>query len=212
MKILFSILLFNIIIMAQPSEKYFTAMEKNLNSLDTSSNFNSFILTANAFERISTVEKDEWLPKYYVAYCYTLAAFMDTIVANKDGYLDKAQSFIDQANEISPNNSEIYTIMGMIAQARLMVNAMARWQTYGPLSTQHLNKAKELNPNNPRPIFLIAQSTLFTPEQFGGGPAKALPILQEAVEKFNSFEPESNLHPNWGKKIANDLYERFNKQ
>ena len=43
------------------------------------------------------------------------------------------------------------------------------------------------------------------PEQFGGGCSTAKPELQTALDKFNSFKPASELHPNWGKARTEDL-------
>ena len=199
------LILFAMTINAQSDEKYIKAMEKNLEMIDTASSLNSFQQIANSFERIANAEKDKWLPYYYSAYLLTISNFVDTVQAMKDSYLDKADMQILMADSLEPGNSEIYTLKGMIAQARLVVDPQNRWMKYGQLSSGYLNKAKELDPTNPRPDFLNGQSVLYTPEQFGGGKEKALPILKEAEKKFENFQPESSIHPNWGKKTLEDI-------
>jgi hypothetical protein len=173
-------------------------MVETLQQLDTASTLSTFLQTANRFEMIANAEGDKWLPYYYAAMCNAIGCFMDTVAERRDSYLDKAGRQIDAADELEPDNSEIYTLKGMIAQARMTVNPMERWAKYGPIATQFLEKAIELNPANPRPDLLIGQSIYYTPEQFGGGFANAEPHLLKAKEKFETFEPESDLHPDWG--------------
>ena len=86
---------------------------------------------------------------------------------------------------------------------------MERWQKYGPLATNYLKKAKELDPTNPRPDYLIGQSLLYTPVEYGGGKKVALPILQESMKKYEAFKPESSISPDWGKKIVKSILERM---
>jgi hypothetical protein len=201
MKKILLFLLFAFTINAQSDDKYVTAMKKNLAMIDTASNGTTFQIIANSFERIADAEKDKWLPYYYASYLISVSTFMDTVVGKKDSYLDKADLLITIADSLEPNNSEIYTVKAMISQGRLIVDPQNRWMKYGPMFSNFINKAKELDPTNPRPVFLQGQSVLYTPEQFGGGKEKALPILKEAEEKFKSFEPESELHPDWGEEV-----------
>ena len=182
-------------------DKFTKAMEKNISMIDTASSLNSFQAIANSFERIANAEKDKWLPYYYSAYLLTVTSFIDTVAERKDTYLDKAEQLAMVADSLEPDNSEIYTLRGMIAQGRLVVDPQNRWMKYGPLSSNYLSKAKELDPTNPRPDYLNGQSVLNTPAQFGGGVEKALPILKESEEKFKNFEPESSIHPNWGENM-----------
>ena len=186
-------------------DKYINAMEKNLATIDTASSVSSFQQIANSFERIANAEKEEWLPYYYSAYLLTISSFVDTVLSMKDSYLDKADLQIQIADSLEPDNSEIYTLKGMILLSRLSIDPQNRWMKYGQLYSTYLNKAKELDPTNPRPDFLNGQSVLYTPAQFGGGKEKALPILKEAEKKFESFQPESSIHPNWGKKSLEDV-------
>jgi hypothetical protein len=205
-KILVPVLLLIFVFNANADDdKFVKAMEKNIAMIDTASSLSSFQNIANSFERIANAEKDKWLPYYYSAYLLTISSFVDTVIERKDTYLDKAEELVVIADSLEPDNSEICTLRGLIAQARLVVDPQNRWSKYGPLSTNYLSKAKELDPTNPRPDFLNGQSVLNTPEQFGGGVEKALPILKESEEKFKNFEPESSIHPNWGEKMLQQV-------
>ena len=61
-----------------------------------------------------------------------------------------------------------------------------------------LDKARALNPDNPRIYFLEAMNRLNLPPAFGGGPEVALPLFQTAQEKFSLFHTEDPLWPDWG--------------
>jgi hypothetical protein len=206
-KIFFLFLITFFSINAQDEDKYISAMKKNLSMLDTASNAASFQMIANSFERIANAEKDKWLPYYYASYLITVSTFMDTVAEKKDSFLDKADLLIAKADSLEPNNSEVYTVKAIISQARLIVDPQNRWMKYGPIFTSMINKAKELDPDNPRPVFVYAQNVLYTPEQFGGGKEKALPHLKEAEEKYNNFTPESEIHPDWGKEQLKNTLE-----
>ena len=113
---------------------------------------------------------------------------------------DKAQDLIDKAETVAgKENSETDVIKSMIASARMMVDPQARWTTYGPVSSTNREKAKDLDPTNPRPVFLEGQGLLYTPESFGGGKAAARPKFEEALKLFDAFKPASDLDPNWGR-------------
>ncbi len=193
-------------------DKYIAAMKKNLAMIDTAKTAASFQLIANSFERIANAEKDKWLPYYYASYLISVSIFLDSAVEKKDSYLDKADLLISIADSLEPDNSEIYTVKAMISQGRLIVDPQNRWMKYGPVFSNMINKAKELDPSNPRPVFLYAQNILYTPEQFGGGKVKALPIFKEAEEKFINFVPASEIHPDWGEEVCKHTLESIEEK
>jgi hypothetical protein len=125
--------------------KYEKAMKKNLAKIKEATDAASMLNVANGFERIAYAEKDKWLPYYYTSLMHTLAAFADTTVDKRDSYLDKADMFINIADSLEENESEIYTLKGMIAQARLQVDPMNRWMKYGAESTKNFNKTTANN-------------------------------------------------------------------
>jgi hypothetical protein len=193
------VLLSTVIVFAQ-SEKYTAAMKKNLAAMDTSFKNPADLLTvANNFERIAVVEKAQWLPYYYAAFCQVNYGFLLQDKDKVDGFADKAAVLIAKADSLSPNNSEISCIKSMIASCHMMVNPQQRWQEYGQASSSNIEAAMQQDPANPRPYYLKGQGLVYTPEQFGGGCKTAKPVLEIAMEKYISFKPANELNPNWGK-------------
>lgn len=188
---------------AQENGKYIAAMNKNLMAMDDAfKNPASLLALANNFERIAEAEKTEWLPYYYAAFCQVNYGFMDTDKSKTDLIAEKATEFINKADLLNPNNSEISCIKSMIASCHMMVNPMERYMQYGPESSKQLEAAMQQDPANPRPDMLIGQSLKYTPEQFGGGCKTAKVQLESAMKKFETFKPASPLHPNWGKEMT----------
>ncbi len=206
--------LFSLVIITSSlaDDKYEKAMKSNLEKIGSAQNANDYIKIANSFERIALAEKDKWLPYYYSAFVYALASFADTANTRKDVYLDKADVFLFLADSLAPNNSEIYTLKGMIAQARMQIDPMNRWMKYGAEADNNFKKAIELDSLNPRPEYLIGTGLFYTPKQFGGGPTVAKPVLEKSFEKYNLFVPENDLMPNWGREMVERMLLQINQE
>ncbi len=190
------------------SEKFISAMKKNISLVDSASINNkpdAFVDLANTFERIGTSEKNQWLPYYYAAYSRVNYGFMQKNPVNNDAIAEKATALINKADSLQPGNSEISCVKSMIASLQLMLNPQQRYMQYGALSDNLLKKAKEQDPSNPRPYLLKGQNLQYTPEQFGGGCKTAKPQLEIAVEKFKTFKPATEVSPYWGKSYADML-------
>jgi hypothetical protein len=115
---------------------------------------------------------------------------------------------LNKAEETSKENSEIFIIRKLIATLRMMADPMTRYQTYGPAAAEALARAKELNPDNPRVYLLEGQDKFFTPEQFGGSKSQAKTLFEESMKKYESFKPESSIHPRWGLDQAKYFHEQ----
>ena len=197
--VLFAITVSSTVLFAQ-SDKYVAAMKKNISMLDSVYQKGNAAELANNFERIGDAEKTQWLPYYYASYCNVINAFTEKDKTKTDAIADKANQLITKAEEIiGKENSETDVIKSMIASAHMMVDPQTRWQQYGAASSENIEKAKQLDPSNPRPIYLEGQAKFYTPEAFGGGKAVAKPLFEKAIPMFDAFKPESDLHPTWGK-------------
>jgi tetratricopeptide (TPR) repeat protein len=63
-----------------------------------------------------------------------------------------------------------------------------------------MNKAMELDPQNPRAHFLAGVGANFTPKLFGGGKGKARNLLKKAAQLFTVYQKLSILYPDWGER------------
>jgi hypothetical protein len=187
------------------SDKYVTAMQPNIAALDTTRNSATLQDLANSFERIATAEKTQWLPYYYAALAQTNLGYtkMNSNMTGDAAVLDpiagKAEGLLNEAEKLSPNNSEIFIVRKMIASLRMLVDPQNRYMTYGTAAQTALEMAKRLNPENPRIYLLEGQDKFFTPEQYGGSKEEARKLFETAMQKYSAFKPENALTPNWGR-------------
>ena len=183
------------------NDTYQKAMGQSIEKLFQSKSISEYIDEVNQFERISQIEKNEWLPLYYATFANIMVTFLETDNAKKDAYLDQGQKYLDRAMAIEPNESELYALQGFLYSSRINVDPMVRGIIYVGKMKVTLDKALELDTDNPRVYFLRAQMTLHMPKFVGGGAAKALPFFQRAEEKYRIFKPKTELSPNWGKEV-----------
>lgn len=186
------------------SSNYVTDMQKGISILDTMKTQSSYALAANHFEKIAIAEQ-QWLPQYYTAYSNLIIGIRgNQDEETKDDIYDKALKFVNKADSLSPNNSEIYALKGYIIFMKMAVYPQQRAMKLIPEANMLIGKAIVLNPENPRAYLLKGQNAFYTPEMFGGGKETAKIPLTTAIEKFDKFKAKP-FEPNWGRARCEEL-------
>jgi tetratricopeptide (TPR) repeat protein len=209
-KLLTIVVLFSFKGFTQNNEKLNLALQKGLVMIDSAKGEQGFQDAANYFERIASAEQKQWLPAYYTAFCQLHTALLGKQnMETKDAIYDKALTFVEKADAIIPDNSEIYALKGYIVFMKMSLAPQSRAMTMIPKATDIIGKSIALNPENPRAQLMLGQTTFYTPEAFGGGKVKAKPLLETAKEKFNK-ETNTILNPSWGKSRCLALLQQSN--
>jgi hypothetical protein len=185
-------------------ELYHEKMKSSLYTLYKAGNYQTFKMMSNQLRKIADEEKTKWIPYYHAAYAHIMAAFLSKEKFEAEEFLNNGQEMIDNANKYSPNNSEIVALQGFLYQARIIVNPEARSQEYLHKAVKEYDQARFMNPENPRPYYLIGQILYRIPKQLGGNKENACAHFQRARDKYKSFKPRSEFSPNWGEE-ANQL-------
>src|SRR5215210_17135 len=120
--------------------KFEKAMMKNVSMMDTASNVATWQTITNNVERMAAAEPKEWLAHYYAAFSNIMQGVMQQENTTKDSYYDRAITYIDKADSIEPNNSEIYAIRGFVLSVKIGVDPMQRGMTLGPQSGMYISK------------------------------------------------------------------------
>jgi len=180
------------------TEEYHAKMKSSIYTLYKAANSQTFKMVSGKIRRIAVQEESKWVPYYHATYAYVMAAFLSEEKFEAEELLNQGQLMIDKANEYSPNNSEIIALQGFLYQARIGVNPDARAQEYAQKAVHQYDQARFINPENPRPYYLIGQILYKLPEKFGGNKPNACKHFQQASDKFETFEPRSEFSPNWG--------------
>lgn len=194
--------------------KYVQAMEGAIEKLNKANEAEGFLAAANIFERISKAAGGEWLPLYYQSLANMQAA--SEFMGNKQmekciNSVEKAQTILKVALEKAPKESELWVLQAFVYQGYIWEDMQTNGAKFTPLIFGAIEKAVALNADNPRAYLIKGQQVFFMPEFYGGGAKAASPVLNQAKQKFESFSPESDLHPSWGKERLNDLLKATEK-
>ncbi len=209
--LIISIIIFSFSNIKAQNSAYLKAMEGLVIEIQNAKFGSSLQPLANKMERIATTEKTEWLPNYWVAYCYMMDSYSEKDDDKKDQLLDKADTYMNTIDKLVKNNEEVEIMRANIANARIAVSPSFRWMKYGSKIDKALASAKKLNAQNPRISLLEAQGIFYTPAMFGGGKDKSKPVLEKAIEQFAKFKPVSTIHPNWGLPTAKWMLSQTDK-
>lgn len=180
-------------------------MTKGMEMLKSSKTTEEFLEAANHFERIASVEKNNWVPVYWNAYTYLFAGMNAKKESEQDAMYDKALMVLESIENSTIEKSEFLTLKGYITLMKISVSPMSRAPQGTPAALAMLMEAQNINPKNPRPFYVMGQNTFYTPAFFGGGKEKAMPLLANAVELYKAETASDAFMPRWGKGRAEYL-------
>lgn len=205
-KLITGLLVLSVISVQAQNSKYEMAMKKHFELMDSAKTTADHQSVSAGFERIANAEKTQWLPYYYAALSLSIAGWADPNL-DKDQNADKIKSLCEKAESLTTvpaDKAEILAIRNMTATQQMLVDPQSRWMSYGQEAGKYLQEGLKLNPSNPRLVYLQGAGLFGTPEQFGGGKAKAKPLLEKAVALFNDEQPKP-MYPDWGKSQAENM-------
>lgn len=154
------------------------------------------------FDRIGQAEKTNWLPYYYAANVAITSSFAERNKEKKELLLEKASENIKKAMELSKDNSEIYTLKGLLLTSIVSSNPMVNGPKYTGETIEIYNKAMQLDSTNPRPIYLNGQFQMGAAKFFKQDLEPFCKEVQSSLDKFDNFTPKGKYYPNWGKDMA----------
>ncbi len=183
------------------AQDYKAPLEKTFLAFDTTMDLKVKTEQSNKLTLIAKKWDAEWTTHYYAAYSKAQLSYMEKDAARRDALLDEADKEREDAvSLLKKDNDETYVLAAMIANARMAVDPMNRWQKYGEIYKQNMESAKEVNPDNPRMYYLQGVSKFFTPKQFGGGAKAATPYFEKANTLFAKEAAVTDIaKPHWGK-------------
>ena len=154
----------------------------------------------NKFIRIGDAEKGEWLPYYYAAEMFILEGFSTKDANRISLILAESEKLIEKVRAIDGYSETEVLILEGLKNTVLIANDPA---TYGPkLSAATVGiyeKAKALEPKNPRAHYLSAEFEMGGAKFFGKPVDEYCARFDKALVLFEEEKPQSDIHPQWGK-------------
>ncbi|MEW6456772.1 MAG: hypothetical protein AB1410_08700 [Acidobacteriota bacterium] len=93
--------------------------------------------------------------------------------------------------------SDSYALLGALLGLKISIS----WYlapSLGPKSSKEIEKAIQLDPDNPRAYLIKGISSYNTPVIFGGGVSKATKDLELSIKLFEKEKKDSSIEPSWG--------------
>jgi tetratricopeptide (TPR) repeat protein len=135
---------------------------------------------------------------YAIGYADRRLAYIRSVTkADRAAAMTEAVARFEEVVKSDPKNAEGHALLASCLGSMIGFEP-GRAMELGPRAGMEMMQALMLGPNNPRVLLLAGQSTLFKPEEYGGGAEKAEPLLRQAASIF-SQEPEDLPWPNWGR-------------
>lgn len=186
---------------AQAQTDFKAPLKLTWDQFDTTSAPAAKVQLSNKLGLIAKKWPNEWATHFYAGLSKIYLAYDERDEVKHDALLDDAEKEMDEAKTLmgGKDNDETLVVAAMVANCRMMVNPMQRWQKYGKIFEDRLKEAKEINAENPRMYYLKAVSTLFTPKNFGGGKKAALPYFEKADGYYAKEDGKDITKIYWGK-------------
>lgn len=154
---------------------------------------------ANLFERIGKAEKDNWLPYYYAAQIHILTTFGSKDATAIESRLTKAQEYLNEAKTFSKNNAEIHIMEAMLNTAYVVYDGAKYGMTHSAKVEALYQKAKILEPKNPRATLYHAEWQMGAAKFWGKDPKAFCPEIEKAILYFEKASSTTPFYPDWGK-------------
>ncbi|MCL3780491.1 hypothetical protein EMN47_08820 [Prolixibacteraceae bacterium JC049] len=161
-------------------------------------------------ERIASVEKQQWLPHYYIGLICATDVFKHK-ASQPAEMIKKANKATEAAMKISKDNSELYCLSGLIKTAEITLDPMNNGRRLSPLVIKDYKKALALDNNNPRASYLLAEYQINMAKMFGNDPSEYFKLLKSSKEKFDNFKAPYAFYPNWGKERVEQMLNSNNE-
>lgn len=156
----------------------YTKYQKAIKIIESSSN-------------LSKTESTEELIHFY--YLLTSELIAKKKVNDAEINIEKAEDIINALLKKEPNNALALNYKGVFIGYEIALNKSVAI-IKGKSCTNYLEKAYQLEPNNPQILFDKGNSLYYSPKLFGGNKKEALKYFQKAI---SLLEKQNKYHQNW---------------
>jgi len=180
----------------------------NLTKASRSRNKDSLLYYYNELRNKANSQEENYLYAYANGLAIFLILTSDRLYANEQ-YVDSAILYLEKCTQLKPDFSDAYAVLGSLYGMKAIMN-LSHVIYWRKRSEEAFQKAKSLDPENPRVYYLEGISFFFRPKTFGGGKEKAKENFEKALVLY---QKEKNPL-SWGymecKAFLGFVYEKMN--
>ena len=154
-------------------------------------------------QRIASVEKTNWIPRYYQAFILTTSTFTIKDAQQKEEFQHAATQILEDSTQ--SKNSEYWVLKGLLATAELTSDPMNKGKELSPIIIKDYQTALAIDPQNPRAILCLNEFKINSKRFFGQDYKNELEELKKALPLFQNNKTNIAFYPNWGKEKVEKL-------
>lgn len=203
-RIIFSISLIILSMLAQAQSKYETEMTKAFTAFGAAQSPDDMEKAAQHFDRIAKVETENWLPLYYAAFVRSVNAFsLDKNAAIKQ--VDNLEGIFSALEEMKDvDQSELLTLRGLYRTVKVAKDPETYAMSLSGAIIKDYEDALKLNPDNGRAMYLMAQYNMGGAEFWGKDPKEYCPAIEKAKNLLVA-ESDETFAPHWGEQQVDEI-------
>jgi hypothetical protein len=157
------------------------------------------------FERIASVEKDNWLPNYYIALMNSTTAIGMQDKDKMTAMVNKAQSALDIEIIKTPNNPELLVVQALIHTVWLVSDPMTNGVKLSPKIIELYEKAAKIAPENPRVVLCKAEFEIGGAAFWGKDTKPMCDEIRRSIKLFENEKLATPFSPKWGRERVDEL-------
>ena len=184
--------------------KWADSASREIEAANAAGDLNRLTGAAAMIDRVLTVTPNDQLLLYYRSLALYRSASLYTGLKKNDEakrVLDEADRLLEQVTTKSPTADALALRSGVIGLMIGLSGNPLSGMMLGPKASGLLDRAKELEPKNPRVWLISGMSAMFTPTMFGGGTDKAEQELRKSIALFETDRSAAPA-PSWGRADA----------
>ncbi len=186
------------------AQDFSKALETAVQSVDQATSEVDWKQARSRFERLAGANAADWLPWYYVAYVDIELSFRVTDPAEKQQYLQDAETCLDMLKKLKITDpkalSEVNMLRGYRYFALMAIDPATNGPRYAGVVAEYYGEALKQNPDNPRAIFCNAQFQ-HQMAAFMGGAYKLFDADIERAQILFASEAKDTVSPHWGRAV-----------
>lgn len=188
-------------VFAESNTSFYVQIKKDIAAAVKKTSVKELKKTKKQLQKTLAGKKDQhaFLTHYYIAFVNDRILFVAKLLDDKkrdEQLLDEGITHLEKGIALKQDFTEGYILLSSFYGQKAANEMLA--SVFGPKSSYMNNKAKQLEPRNPRVYLIDGIAKYYSPVAFGGGADKALAAFRKAKKLFRGYKVKSPAYPAWG--------------